>query len=413
MSSRKPHHYIPALSLLLITFFFFFLYKAYRSHIHTLCFYNTVGNATLGFQEILVISAPWRTDRRDAIALSTAYSGLRFSWIDGVVGKYIPEKAFPPGNHRGVSEGGRGSWRAHLDALRKVVQQNLTTALVLEDDADWDIRIKTQLLDFSAAARELPGLLADKEEESSTEHTTIPYPSRPSLNQKKFKATPDLEIPAAAAPSSIPHTSLSQPKTRSHPYGTTWDILWLGHCGTHLPPSTRITFAADATVPAPRHLKLMAHAPLDDIAAIYPPYTRVVHRANNTACTIAYAVTQAGARKMLYEFGVRAFEKGFDFALSDFCDGSTAKKGREANSEEREKEAKERRLLCLTISPPLFAHHFPEKMTSDIQGHGAGFEGKKETRYVRWSVRMNLERLMMAEEEERVEDQWPDTNEKG
>jgi len=36
-----------------------------------------------------------------------------------------------------------------------VVRRNLTSALILEDDADWDVRIKEQLFEYAHASRAL------------------------------------------------------------------------------------------------------------------------------------------------------------------------------------------------------------------------------------------------------------------
>lgn len=186
------------------------------------------------------------------------------------------------------------------------------------------------------------------------------------------------------------------------PYGDNWDILWLGHCGANLPPPSpyspnRIMLENDVTVPEPRYLKPMAHANLDTISSIYPPYTRLIHQANTTLCANAYAVTQAGARKLLFEFGVREFSKGYDFALSDWCNGKSRAQREDGAPTPR----------CLVVNPSVFGHHFTEKAGSDITGVGRGGKPDRETRYVRWSVRMNLERLVKGEEG--IVEQWPDT----
>lgn len=44
-----------------------------------------------------------------------------------------------------------GCWRAHMDMLKYVVDNKLDTALLLEADADWDVRIKEQLQRMSKA----------------------------------------------------------------------------------------------------------------------------------------------------------------------------------------------------------------------------------------------------------------------
>ncbi len=46
-----------------------------------------------------------------------------------------------------VSDGGLirdeqwGSWRGHADVWRRVLNEKLETALILEDDVDWDVNI--------------------------------------------------------------------------------------------------------------------------------------------------------------------------------------------------------------------------------------------------------------------------------
>lgn len=60
--------------------------------------------------------------------------------------------------------------------------------------------------------------------------------------------------------------------------------------------------------------------------------------------------------------------------------------------------------------PQLFDHHRrkgPKSRDSDIEDHGAEYREKAETLNIRWSVRMNMGRLLKGETE--YEDQWPDT----
>ncbi|KAF2261603.1 hypothetical protein CC78DRAFT_535550 [Lojkania enalia] len=279
-----------------------------------------------------------------------------------------------------IGEVGEPTWMP----FERIIQQNLTTALILEDDADWDFRIRSILTDFSHGVRRLPELITQSELHSRNP----PEASDEKLSQLELAKRSSISVP--------PLSGRSIPK--SGPYGRDWDVLWLGHCGAQLSPSSphspdRITIPNDPTVPEPQHLKPMSQAKLDQLGSLYPPHTRVIHRANSTLCTIAYAVTQSGARKLLYEFGIREFNKGYDFAVSDFCNGLTRGAKRETMP------------LCITVQPPIFSHHFPVKMKSDIMGVGAG--GKEVgTRYVRWSVRMNLERLVKGEEG--IVEQWED-----
>lgn len=95
-----------------------------------------VYNATFGFGAIILMSLPERTDRRDGMSLIASTSGIQITkTIDATRGEDIPEKARPFG--KGTSDKYLGSWRTHMDALKYVVDNNIQTALLFEDDVDW------------------------------------------------------------------------------------------------------------------------------------------------------------------------------------------------------------------------------------------------------------------------------------
>lgn len=77
----------------------------------------------LKFEKILVVSAPWRTDRRDSFTLAAGQMGVSVVWIEGIVGSKIDERVFPQGNHRALPLGNLGSWRAHMNAIRRYKHQ--------------------------------------------------------------------------------------------------------------------------------------------------------------------------------------------------------------------------------------------------------------------------------------------------
>ncbi|KAF1950972.1 hypothetical protein CC80DRAFT_221951 [Byssothecium circinans] len=363
-----------------------------------------IANQTLGFEKVFVINAPWRTDRRDAMTLAASFHDISFDWIEGVNPQEIRDTAYPPGNHREVTQGARGCWRAHLNALReyaplepvsrsmlimtRVVAQNLSTALILEDDVDWDFRIRSQLSYFARAARKLPALISQANLHSQ---------ERPPASEEKTLGPVELAKRSSVSLSSTPFRNALD----GYPYGCEWDVLYIGHCGADFPPSsiahpTRIFQLNDATVPVPGHLRFRSSAPQDAFASLYPPHTRLYHRtSNSTLCLHAYAVTQRGARKILYQFGIRDFSQGFDFALSDYCGGNLQGS---------------QRLMCLTVQPPLLSQYWSTSSGgSDITGTGSS--GRMVgSRYVRWSVRASLEGpgLSAAREMGSMADQWPD-----
>ena len=58
-------------------------------------------------------------DTPRAMAFYIDSLGFKLDWVDGVDPDVIQEKAYPPGNHRQISRGNQGSWRAHMNALRE------------------------------------------------------------------------------------------------------------------------------------------------------------------------------------------------------------------------------------------------------------------------------------------------------
>ncbi|KAH0566197.1 hypothetical protein GP486_000411 [Trichoglossum hirsutum] len=273
--------------------------------------------------------------------------------------------------------------------MAKIVRENISTALIMEDDADWDARIRQQLRDFALSSRSLiQPLISDK-----SKYADPTYPSPHSMTNSPL----DLKFDA------LPSTT--QPL--SSPYGDGWDVLWLGHCGVNFPdtepadsaeksknlPKGRVVHLNDETVPEPRYLKM--HAEYEDPLEMYPPHSRIVHHAMGSICSLVYAVTQASARRILYNMGIKSFEAPFDLMLRDHCQGSGVRSYHP----------------CLTVQPQLFNHHRPagkKSSESDISDHGTGYREKPITKFIRWSVRMNLERYLNGEED--YEDQFPDGN---
>lgn len=61
-----------------------------------------------------------RTDRRDAMTLMGAGSGLRLGFVDGVKGGEVLEKTIPGERPKTLSAGKVGSWRAHMNVLQRL-----------------------------------------------------------------------------------------------------------------------------------------------------------------------------------------------------------------------------------------------------------------------------------------------------
>ncbi|KAM7185921.1 glycosyltransferase family 25 protein [Rhypophila sp. PSN 637] len=350
---------------------------------------SDIFNSTLGFEKIFVIGLPTRTDRRDGIILQAAVSNMEIDFIDGVKGDTVPDKAIPIGKDQSrIGNASIGSWRAHMNAVQEIVHRNLSSALILEDDVDWDIRLKQQLYDFSLASRALTQPLSSS-----------PSPS-PKYTDPTFNRPPDM------MPNQIPTIKFdSLPSTIApivSPYGDDWDLLWLGHCGVTFPfdrpnhdklPKGRVIHFDDVTVPPKGNLWSL-NKPFT-LVKDYPEHTRAIHHTQEGVCSLGYAISQRGARKLLYEVGLKDVSDGFDILLRFFCEGGKA--GRKAHT-------------CLTAQPGYFQHHRalgPTSHASDIGDHKGGYREKGLTDMIRWSVRLNLEALMDGKTDGFV-DQFPD-----
>lgn len=97
-----------------------------------------VYNETLGFGAILLISLPERTDRQDAMTLlGSVYSVKVTDVVTTVRGEQVSNKSLPFGTASTMTMPHLGSWRSHMNAFKYILDNNIESALVVEDDVDW------------------------------------------------------------------------------------------------------------------------------------------------------------------------------------------------------------------------------------------------------------------------------------
>ena len=73
------------------------------------------------FEKILAINLPERTDYRDGLTLAGAVSDIKVEFIDGIHGDDVLEKVLPPTHRENPEPALKGSWRAHVNAIRTLV----------------------------------------------------------------------------------------------------------------------------------------------------------------------------------------------------------------------------------------------------------------------------------------------------
>ncbi|ATZ56580.1 hypothetical protein BCIN_13g04170 [Botrytis cinerea B05.10] len=296
-------------------------------------------NATLGFEKVVVIGLRERSDKWDAMVLSASLTGFEVEFADGIKGDEVVDKAKPPPGH--FSNGGAmGPWRGHMNVIRSIIERKLASALIMEDDVDWDIRLRTQLPEFAKGIRTL---------------------------------------------SRMPHSQ------RQHsPYGDDWDILWPGHCGDELPSvfhkgekDELYRIDNDGTV-VPKSsqsgLKTLAN---------YPANTRIVHKAGAPKCTLGYAVSYRGAQKILMALSVKGSnDLTGDNALASLCrDGYLDMKCFSVEPQ------------LFQHHKPAVTKNKDGGINSVGQKEAQGAGEKEIKNMIVWSARLNLEHLIMGKKD--------------
>ncbi|KAI1614529.1 hypothetical protein EDD36DRAFT_230957 [Exophiala viscosa] len=292
-----------------------------------------VQNETLGFQEVYMISLPSRTDKRDAFAMQAALSGITYRQIDGVDGREVPGKALP--HTMDQSAPVVGCWRAHLNVLQKMVNEKVATALIFEDDADWDVSFKQQLVQFARGSRYI----------SQTAENDVP----------------------------------------KSPYGDNWDILWLGHCGTWVLAEDKHRFFVipdDPTVEPPQYRCNVVSPDMSYWEGQDGDNTtRIVFNSGGAVCTAGYAVSQQGARKILYHMSMVPFNNAIDWGYAELC------------------KDKRYNFNCVSVFPQLIGVSRPTGNSSKWSDIGYGDESTRTVRsahsqYLVYSTRLNIANLL-------------------
>ena len=155
--------------------------------------------------------------------------------------------------------------------LVRIVQNRIQSALIFEDDADWDVMIKSQLVEVAR------GVLSFQ----------------------------------------VAHNTAN-----SSPYGNEWDMLWLGHCGVmDADPKNPKYYVIheDPTVPPLSHQTYRLRLPDMSPPELNGNFTRVVFNNGRGICGSAYALSLKGAEKLLYQYSLEPQAPPWDIALSRFC----------------------------------------------------------------------------------------------
>ena len=212
------------------------------------------------------------------------YTGLQIDVIEQVRPDAKTVKDFLNLGPEKAAKSDRGStnaWLGHLAVLQDMVASGFQTALIVEDDVDFDVAIKSQMRRLANAVQRF----------THTSHKTSPY-------------------------------------------GTAWEVLWLGHCGERW---DRARYSLQ--YPDSSRIKQEQYVGWEETSfMVIRDNHRLVQWAAGPTCTFAYAVTFAGATKIL-DLASKGRSTAFDTELSALCVFG--------------------KLKCITVMPQLFVHYVP------------------------------------------------------
>lgn len=259
-------------------------------------------NSTFGFGKIFVLHLPHRSDKKDQLLMMSRLQNIDLTFLSSPSPSQLKNSGMPWKSKTMRNEHGRTAlWRGHMDALQNILDYNLQSALILEDDSDWDINVRTAL-----------------------QHLHQPFASIVNSFQK--------------AESYLPSSS-----SKEDPWLTKeWDILNLGTCFED--PFIRGDRPGEVNIEHPpimsyydptidfrehtheSHVKLLQaynytlpeiHGKEErDLVELSKEHRRLITLSNKPICMNAYAVSQKGAIKLLYHLS-KGIENFFDLTMAD------------------------------------------------------------------------------------------------
>jgi hypothetical protein len=150
-----------------------------------------------------------------------------------------------------------------------MVRERIQSALVLEDDADWDILIKAQMTEVARGTRYL-------------QNATLPLHS---------------------------------------PYGDNWDLLTVGHTGANNKPNKDQHYWLSKNDPTVVHPTRRTWGRTPDFSApsLEGDYNRIIHEASKLTGTAGYAISLRGAARILYDQTMGQNARSIDTAMANIC----------------------------------------------------------------------------------------------
>ncbi|KAJ1926056.1 hypothetical protein IWQ60_004129 [Tieghemiomyces parasiticus] len=95
----------------------------------------------LGFGDIYVINLKHRTDRRARMLLQADFLDLEFNFFEASTPDTVGFVPPNPSRQKGMTPHRLACWRSHMNVYMDIVARNLSHALIVEDDVNFDLSI--------------------------------------------------------------------------------------------------------------------------------------------------------------------------------------------------------------------------------------------------------------------------------
>ncbi|KAF2871347.1 hypothetical protein BDV95DRAFT_495105, partial [Massariosphaeria phaeospora] len=275
------------------------------------------------FGVVLAVSHA-KSPRREGLLYAADLTGINITIPEQPVWTKDDLDGFKSTERSRISRGSALAWMGHLNALEWFLSTPLDTALILEDDVDWDITLRLSQIPLAAAATRLL-FSTNSTRTNLTLSDLTPQPPPRSKSLLFYPLSP---------------FSFNKPHSPYWPPTPSWEILYLGHCGDAPSPADLsrhpYTTYHDASVPPFSALHPVTQSTLT--THHLPPSTRLIHRSHWPLCTFAYAVTRASARRILADYGTEGPNgcAAFDVRILEAC--------------------RDKGWGCWTVEPELFHH---------------------------------------------------------
>ncbi|KAF2721111.1 glycosyltransferase family 25 protein [Polychaeton citri CBS 116435] len=279
----------------------------------------TAANATLGFGALYAVSGPG-SPRRSKLEQAAAVTQIQLTIPDLPAWTDEDVNGFKADENSTALTGSIKAWLSHHHVLKEFLASGVESAVIFEDDIDWDIRLRSQQAPLAQKAAQ------------------------------QLAETMNLD-------------------TYEYPWGVPdrdWDLYYLGHCGDyfndladgigigHHHPSDlegipHVAYA-DSSMSLPTDLHPFTASML--VAFDVPPQTRILHKSQWPLCTFGYAITRRAADRIINEIapakenantGVTAF----DIAMLHGCRNGYLDK-------------------CYSLQPELFHHMEGDSLIAEI-----------------------------------------------